>query len=147
MIFQDNFGSLNGPLISLRSLALAVTLFTLLAEQVGTGCCPIPLLGFSLMKVEKERSSLLKSFFRQFLKLGSTPNPKLSARGGSDPANGGTKDCERKNPDSRSELPFRLSAELLFQSRDQSVLKELGNGLGNTDPIPLQTSLRDMRFT
>jgi hypothetical protein len=63
---QENFGFLDGTLMSLRSLAFAVTPFPPLAEQVGTGCCPIALLGFSLMKVEKERSSLLKSFFRQF---------------------------------------------------------------------------------
>jgi hypothetical protein len=65
-MFQHNFEFLGGTLISLRSLALALTLFPPLVGQVGTGCCPIPLLGFSLMKVEKERSSLLKSFFRQF---------------------------------------------------------------------------------
>jgi hypothetical protein len=57
-----------------------------------------------------------------------------------------TKNCWRKNLDSRSEPPFPLSGELLFQSREQSVLKELGNGLGNIDPVPLQTSLRVQRI-
>jgi hypothetical protein len=39
-MFQHNFELRGGTLISLCSLALAVTLFPPLAEQMGTGCCP-----------------------------------------------------------------------------------------------------------
>jgi hypothetical protein len=40
LMFQHNFESGGGTLISLRSLLLALTLFPPLAGQVGTGYCP-----------------------------------------------------------------------------------------------------------
>ncbi len=42
LMFNDNFESFDWTLISLRSLALALTLFPLSAGEVGMGCCPNP---------------------------------------------------------------------------------------------------------
>jgi hypothetical protein len=83
-MFQHNFEFGGGTLISLRSLALALTLLAPLAGQVETGCCPNPFSRFLSDESGKGRSSLLKNLFSRILKLGSTANPKLSARGGSD---------------------------------------------------------------
>jgi hypothetical protein len=66
------------------------------------------------MKAEKERSSLLRNLFSRILKFGSTANPKLS-RQGRDGRLRLPKNCERKNLDSRSELPFPLSGEILWK--------------------------------
>jgi hypothetical protein len=82
LLLQHNFEFVGAPLISLRSLALALTLFPPLAGQVGTGCCPNPFSRFLCDESGKGRSSLLRNLFPRILKLGSTTNPKLSARGG-----------------------------------------------------------------
>ncbi len=143
-MFLDNFESFDWTLTCLRSFLLALPSFPPMAGQVGTGFCPNP---FSqLLSDESGKGALFaaQKLFSTILKLGSTANPKLSACGGSNPAEGGTKDCKRKNLDSRSELPFPLSGELLLQCRDQSVLKVFGHGPGNTDTLPQPTSLRGM---
>jgi hypothetical protein len=60
-----------------------------------------------------------QKLFSTILKLGSTANPKLSRlrriRQLDLRSLRLAKDCERKNPDSRSELPFPLSGEILWK--------------------------------
>jgi hypothetical protein len=68
-MFQHNFESLGGTLISLRSLALALALLAPLAGQVGTGCCPNSFSGF--LSGESGKGALfaaLKSFFDNSLR-------------------------------------------------------------------------------
>jgi hypothetical protein len=60
---RENFGFLDGTLISLRSFALALTLLAPLAGQVGTGCCLDPFSRFLYDESEKGRSSLLRNLF------------------------------------------------------------------------------------
>jgi hypothetical protein len=58
--FVETLGSVKGFLSSLGSRPRR--------DRWGRAVVRISLLGISLMKVEKERSLLLKSFFREFVK-------------------------------------------------------------------------------
>ncbi len=161
-MFHDSFESLDWTLISVRSSALALNLFPPLAGQVGTGRSQIPLLDFCLMKVEKERSSLLESFsgrcqlpvvsgqlYRSLhvIRL-EIKFPGSATRIAVDSQIlvfiQRTTDDGPRTPTFGSELPFPLSGEVRLQSFDLSVLKVFGKGPGNPDTLPPQRSLRDV---
>ncbi len=108
-------------------------------DRWGRTVAQIPFLDSCLIKAERNTLRCSKAFFdnskarllckSKTLRLGRIKQSDLRPLRLA-------KNCERKNLDSRSELPFPLSGEVLLQSLDQSVLKVFGNGPSNTDTLP-----------